>query len=300
MKLAIGLATRGRPELLARTLEVTLSNIEQTDTELLVLADRDDKVTREAFGDLLRTFPGVCFVDRERPSSLGAKYNHILSRYADVYLAMVDYAPHVTKGFDTKILEAASIYSDGYAIIYNHYANLSFPGINAATRKMTDAMGGLFPPYYPYWFVDHHVDDIGHMTGRIVFADVTIDTSKREENETKTWTQGQRDTWLWALLFDALSPERQQTALRIIDLLDEKPERKAALRNNIRMHAKRSMMVNGQARRMVGSDRSTDAWYERVKATGMAKLASVSSAQQMAWVENTFKDIAEQLAAQAA
>lgn len=295
MKLVIGLATRGRPELLKRTLDTTIANIEQSNTELLVLIDDDDKQTVSTISNL----PARTIV-RKRPYSLGDKYNHLLCHTADVYLAMVDYAPHVTKGFDTKILEAASVYSDGYAIIYNHYANLSFPGINAATHKMVQAMGGLFPPYYPYWFIDHHVDDIGQMTGRIVFADVTIDTSAREEDETKTWTQGQRDTWFWALLFDSLSVERQETALRIIDLLDETTDRKTALRNNVRMHARRSMMVNSQARRMIGANRSTDAWYERVKETGMAKLASVSSAQQMAWVDKTFSDIAEQLAARAA
>lgn len=298
MRLAINLCTRNRPELLASTIETTLRNIRSPHTVLMVSVDDDDLASAKV---VMQYLSAVQISNKPRDLSLGDKYNRVLKEApADVYLAMVDYAPHVTPGFDEKILEAASIYLDGYAIVYNRPANLSFPGINAVTHKMAVAMGGLFPGYYPYWFVDHHVDDIGQMTGRIVFADVAIDTSARQETAAKPWTQSQRDTWFWAFLFDELSRERQETARRIIGSLDETPARKRALVNNIPMVVHHSMMVNSQARHMVGADRSTDQWYEKVKAAGMKKLRSVASKQDVALVERTFADIERQLAARAA
>src|SRR5262245_65609119 len=115
-----------------------------------------------------------------RAFSLGEKYNRILTLApADVHLVMVDYAPHITEGFDEEILKAASIYSDGYAVIYNWWANLSFPGINAVTAKLAERMGGIYPTLYPYWWIDHHLDDIAQMIGRITFAEVAIDVSNR-------------------------------------------------------------------------------------------------------------------------
>ena len=298
MRLSINLCTRKRPHVLASTLDATLKNIASPHTILMVSADEDDD---ESCRMAMRFLPHVHVSIKTRDASLGEKYNRVLTEApADVYLAMVDYAPHVTSGFDQKILDAASIYPDGYAIIYNRPANLSFPGINAVTAKMATAMGGIYPAYYPYWFVDHHLDDIGQMTGRIVFADVAIDTSERKESAAKVWTQGQRDTWFWALLFDSLSQERQTTALRIIDAMEEMLARKEALRNNIPMIVHHSMMVNSQARQMVGSERSTDPWYENVKARAMAKLRSVVSADTMSSVEQAFIEIERQLAQKAA
>lgn len=299
MTLAINLATRKRPELLSRTVETTLSNISLPSTVLMISCDDDDDAGIRAAEQFASR--GVRVSVKSRDMSLGEKYNRVLKEVqADVYLAMVDYAPHVTRGFDRIITDAAEIYSDGYAIIYNRHANLSFPGINAVTAKMANAMGGIYPGFYPYWFVDHHLDDIGQMTGRIVFADVAIDTSAREESAVRTWTQGQRDTWFWALLFDLLVEERRKTALKIIGLMDEMLERKQALANNIPMIAHHSQMVNAMARQIVGSDRSTDEWYERVKANGIEKMRSIASAETMASVENSFSQIERQLAARAA
>lgn len=279
MKLTAILATRNRPHLLIPTIRKTVENIALPDTEIVICVDKDDTAT---ISELSKTEFPLC-VDisvAERELSFGEKYNRGLKiAPADVYLAMVDYAPHVTPGFDQKILDAASIYPDGYAVVYNRNANLSFPGINAVTHKLAERLGGLFPPLYPYWFVDHHLDDIAQMIGRIVFADVVIDTSARDDRPDKPWTQGQRETWFWALLFDVLAAERQALARDIIADIEDTNARKTALRNNIPMIAHHSMMVNSQARQMLGSDHTEDDWYRAVKKNGMDKFASVLTAE---------------------
>lgn len=294
MKLTIALATRGRPHLLIPTVRTTLKNIRNPLTKLVVMADEDDEATVlcrkqiEKLGASMHVAP--------RAKSLGEKYNAVMSvELGDVYLSMVDYAPHVVEGFDQRILDAAAIYPDGYAVVYNWWANQGFPGINAVTHKMAVKMGGIYPPLYPYWWVDHHLDDVARMTGRIVFADVNIDTSSRKEGPGQPWTQGKRDTWIWALLFDVLITERQAVARSIIesDDFDETPARKRALLNNFPWIAHHSAIINSAARQDPGVTLPPDDWYAGVKETGLAKLRSMLSPAQ--WQE--FESVGQQKAA---
>jgi hypothetical protein len=285
-KLSIILSTRGRPHLLVPTVRTTLKNVRNPNTRLIVMADEDDT-------DTILTRPqiekmGATMWPRPRAMSLGEKFNAGMQvEPGDVYLVMVDYAPHVTEGFDQKILDAASIYPDGYAAVYNWWANLSFPQINAVTARLAAKMGGIYPALYPYWWVDHHLDDVARMIGRIVFADVHIDTSARKDTPGKAWTQGKRDTWLWALLFDALATERQEIARSIIESVDfdETPARKRALLNNFPWITHHSACVNSGARQDAGENLPPDDWYEAVKATGLAKLRSVLTPEQWGEVE---------------
>lgn len=284
MKLSIALATRGRPHLLIPTIRSTARNISLPDTRLVILADDDDEDTVLCGPEIERINKRVTFSVAPRAKSLGAKFNRVMEvAPADVYLVMVDYAPHVTKGFDQKILDAAAIYQDGYAVVYNWNANLSFPQINAVTHKLAVKMGGIYPSFYPYWWVDHHLDDIAQFIGRIVFADVAVDTRARQENPNEPWTQGKRDTWMWALLFDALTVERQKLAQEIIKSEDfrETGSRRRALVNNIPRLVHHSMMVNSQARQDLGHDFTSDYWYAQVTAAGMQKLVEVLTPEQL-------------------
>jgi hypothetical protein len=290
MKLSIILATRGRPHLLVPTVRTTLSNVRNSNTRLVVMADEDDEATILCRPQLEKM--GATMWPSPRAKSLGEKFNAGVSvEPGDVYLVMVDYAPHITEGFDQKILDAASIYPDGHAVVYNWWANLSFPCINAVTSRLVEKMGGIYPALYPYWWVDHHLDDVARMIGRIVFADVQIDTSARKEGPDKPWTQGKRDTWFWALLFDVLSKERQEVARSIINGpdFDETPARKRALINNFPWIEHHSAIVNSAARQMVGADIPTDDWYEGVKATGVEKMRKHLTPGQWQEVETLFQ-----------
>ncbi len=214
MILSIILATRGRPHLLIPTIEQTVENMRNLNTQLVVAVDDDDKATLDAFA--ARSWSERVILSRhEREDSLGEKYNSRLTvAPADVYLVMVDYAPHATPGFDQKILDAASIFPDGIGVIYNHMANLLFPQINAVTHRMVELMGGIYPRHYPYWFVDHHLDVVAKMIDRYVGADVELDTSRRPG------TMDAREPGWWATFFDAMAPARREIARRIIEAPD--------------------------------------------------------------------------------
>jgi hypothetical protein len=190
---------------------------------------------------------------------------------------MVDYAPHVTRGFDQTILDAAAVFEDGIGVVYNHMANLSFPAMNAVTHGLVKKMGHLYPPLFPYWFVDHWLDDVARMIGRIAWADVEIDTSQRQPQAGKTWTQEYREPAFWASFYDALAPLRREMAQAIIDdpEFHETPARKALLRQSYPGIEERSVMVNAHVRAMPDAGLPHDARYLRVKAQAARILQEI-------------------------
>ena len=109
-------------------------------TTLLVNVDDDDQPSYDA---AMKYFPNIAVSRKAREDTLGEKYNRALGiAPADIYVTMVDYAPILTKGFDHRIAEAAAIYPDRLVMVHGHWANLSFPSMQAVTRQLVEAMGG--------------------------------------------------------------------------------------------------------------------------------------------------------------
>jgi len=243
--LSILLTARSRPELLRYTVETTVPNIHDPDTRLVIAADDDDTPeTLDTARDLLK-HDCVTISILPRECGLGQKVNRILTiAPADVYLHMTDYQPHVTPGFDLKIMEAASIFPDNIGVVYNHMANLSFSAIQAVTSGLVEKMGYFYPPHFPYWFVDHWLDDIARLIGRIAVADVLTDWSRRPG------THDRRDVAWWATFFDAGVVHRRKLAHAIInsdDFLEPEWRKKLLLRHHPLIE-ERSKMINDSAR----------------------------------------------------
>jgi hypothetical protein len=272
MSLSILLTARSRPELLRWTVATTVRNIQEMDTRLIVAADEDD--TPETIATAWELAEKYHFVEvsvRPREETLGAKVNRVLTiAPADVYLHMVDYRPHLTPGFDTKILEAASLFPDGIGVVYSHMANLSFPEINAVTAGLVKHMGYFYPPYFPYWFVDHWLDDIARLIGRIAVADVQTDGSRRPG------TMDRRDVAWWATFYDAAVIHRRKMAHAIInsDEFQESEWRKKLLLSHHPLIEERSKMINDSARttRWQFPPEPVDDRYRRAKSAAQAAL----------------------------
>lgn len=264
MSLTIALATRGRAPILKRTLDRTIPNLFREDTRLLVMVDEDDAETLEV------TLPSrVEKVVLPRPDSVGGKFNAAVRKApAEVYLAMVDYVAYVTPGFDQKILDAASVFPDGIGVVYNHMANLSFPYMNAVTQGYVDMTGGMYPEDFPYWFVDHWLDDIARMIDRIAVADV------RPMSDFKPPTQSHREPAFWATLFDCMMFDRRRIARSIIDSprFQEPEWRKTLLRSAHVLIEERSLMVNQMVKGMAALDTTTDERYERIRAKAVQTM----------------------------
>jgi hypothetical protein len=271
MSLSILLTARSRPELLRWTVETTVPNIREPDTRLVIAIDADD--TRETIATAwdLGKYPGVDVSVLPREDTLGAKVNRILTiAPADVYLHMVDYRPHLTPGFDTKIIEAANLFPDGIGAVYSHMANLSFPEINAVTTGLVQKMGYFYPPYFPYWFVDHWLDDIARLIGRIAVADVQTDGTRRPG------TGDRRDVAWWATFYDAGFMHRRKMAHAIINSAEfhEPQWRKKLLLQHHPLIEERSKMINDSARttRWQIPPEAVDDRYRRAKSAAQALL----------------------------
>lgn len=285
MKLVIALATRGRPALLVDTLARTLPLITEDKTQLIVMADADDGETIAAVRQQFEANAERIILNvHEREDTVAEKFNRALKFPADVYTAMVDHTHFETKGFDCKIIEAAALHTDGIGFVFNHFANMSFVGNYSWTRKAADMLGYLFPPYFPYWFIDHWVHDIALMVDRISFADVVTNSERKQV------TQEMREPAWWANWYDAAYMLRRKVALKII----ESPEFKEPYAHKERwlnpMAAARwgrieqgSVLINNDVRdRMVGNLSPDDARYQRVKQKAIAMLPELLAAMP-AW-----------------
>lgn len=210
MKLVINIITRGRPQMIMETVENFLANITSlSDTGLMVSVDDDDAATIQA----LAKFPGIHISIKPREDFIGDKWSRGFREFpdADAHMLVADYAICRTKGFDQKIIEAVELLPDNIGVVIGKFANASFSSFQVVTRGLAERMGFVYPPYFPYWFVDHWVDDIARMIGRLVYVDVEIDAVSRKQR-----TQGMRDLVFWATFFDLCRERRRECAKQVI------------------------------------------------------------------------------------
>lgn len=278
MKLTINIATRGRPELLRKTIEATLPNITRKDTTLMVSVDADDTETIESLPKI-DGYSRVYVSVKEREDSRGEKYDRALREApADVYLPAVDCAPFLKRGFDQSILDAASLFKDGIGCVYAPMVNASFPGILAPTAKLVDKIGYTYSHEYPFWFIDHELDDICRMIGRFVFCEMGFSPGP--------WRPGTtirlRDLEFWTAYYDLMALDRRAKARAIINSPDYQPGPwlKQVLANQYQVVEARSKNINWGVRQNAanieaqrGDKNPPDEGYLRAKARAEAKLS---------------------------
>jgi hypothetical protein len=264
--LTIGIVTRGRKKVVAQTALETLKNVREKGTKIVILADHDDDLEGLVLPE------GVILNVGRREDSVAGKWNRMLRLFpADVYMGMCDYRYQATPGFDTRILEGASLFKDGIGCVVQHLANLSFPAYQCVTSKMAEIMGHFYVEHFPYWFVDHWLDDICKMTGRYVYAEGETAVFPRPGNG---GTQDFREPALWASLYDALCGEREEIANRLLAEMDITDDQRAILRAQWPLIHQRSRMINGMVRGMEGNA-PHDERYNRIRAKGVEKLTEI-------------------------
>lgn len=273
-RLVLTLATRGRPDLLKWTVEHTVPNLRRDNTVILIACDNDDTATWE-MGKYLTSsaFTKVELSIRPREDTIAEKWNRGIACYdADAYGMMVDYGPFVTPGFDQNIMDTLALFPDGIGVAVGDLENLSFTKGQVATRRLVELMGGeLYPECFPYWFVDHWLDDLAQMIGRRQWCEMKCDTTRRPG------TQGLCEPGFWANLYDGLQPERHRIANAVIDVLEEPDWRKTMLRQHFAYIDQHSKMINDIVRHKKYVEAVQDERYGRVKqsAVDMMNTASV-------------------------
>ena len=244
------------------------------------MADHDDPATHDAVRKLEVAYPDrVTLSVKDREDTIAEKWNRIIDidPDADVYMSAADDDPYVTPGYDKLILEAATVFPDGIGIVYGHMANASFPRVSAPTKALVEKTGYVFPPYFPYWFVDHWMDDLVKLIGRISFANVMTDQSQVGK------TQEMREPGWWATWFDAAYMMRRQQAINIIrgnDFDGEEWEKETLIRNAPLIEFK-SRWINNHVRAMSpqyeewSGLKNDDPRYLRLKSKAIAMIPSL-------------------------
>lgn len=208
MKLSVCIASRGHPQdLLTVIKSIDDRVVDPANTTISVALDSDDGSNPEPPSIKCELRWSVA----EREDSLGAKYNRAqLNGQADWYILGADDNLFVTDGWDETIRKHASLYGTEPGLVYFGRLDGTLPTQMAIPHSFVQYQGFLFPPYWPFWFHDTWIDEIGHLTSRILWAPVHI-----QEIGGRGKTRGLRDVIFWAEFFETLRPIREEIAQRI-------------------------------------------------------------------------------------
>lgn len=208
MKLSVCIASRGHPQdLLAVIKSVDDHADDPANTLISVALDDDDESNPEPPSTRCELRWSVA----PREDSLGAKYNRAqINAIADWYVLGADDNLFVTQGWDEIIRKHAELYRGEPGLIYFGRLDGTLPTQMAIPHSFISYQGFLFPPYWPFWFHDTWIDEIGHLTSRILWAPIQI-----QEIGGRGKTRGLRDVIFWAEFFELLRPAREEIAQRI-------------------------------------------------------------------------------------
>lgn len=287
MKLNLVIAARAKPEELAYVIAECDRNIADTNNTMISVAlDHDDDSLNQ------RTAPEtrceLLWNVAPREDSLGAKYSRAASLSpADLYVLGADDNAFITEGWDEKIRSRQALFPDSLGLVYFGRLDGTLPVNMAIPHALLEVQGFLFPPYWPTWWHDTWTDEIAHMTGRHLWAEIAV-----EEIGGRGQTRGLRDVVFWAKLFEATRPEREQTAMRLNQLYNAKfPWRLAQLEQALplmraffsnRTQRLRDPATAGQYEKRMSHDAPADERYMRIKAQAEAKLAGLMGTEQAA------------------
>lgn len=280
MKVNCCIPSRGRHKLVGDCVRQLLATAKLEDTRIVVGLDDDEAVAADT------QFPGdgerAIYSIEPREDSLGAKYNRCaVASPADIYVLWSDDQTITSPGWDQVLVETAKQFTDGIGVLYfGKVPGILQPGM-AVTQGFIDQVGYFAPPYFPYWWHDTTIDEIGRLSGRIVNCDITV----KMLADLKGASRGVRDIAWWANFFDATRPERIAAADRIIDSGNDQPYRRTQLRQQragmIRLlrereSGNRDAVTARDREKYFAFDAPADERYARVKATAQ-RMLEVSS-----------------------
>lgn len=225
MKIAVCIASRGRPEQLRKTLEYLQSTMELPETVISVAIDSDDML-----GDAFVNTPRVLWSSYPREDCLGEKYNRAQKQVdADVFLLWADDMTIITPAWDRKLADAAKTFgADAGVLYFGKVEGVFLPGV-AVNKKMIEYMGRFHNELFFFWFGETWVDEIGRFADRILHVNIDVQLLEGVKGKSR----GVREITFWAELFDRMRPARRAIAEKIIDESSEPTWRKIQLRQRL-------------------------------------------------------------------
>lgn len=220
MKISVVIPTRGRPEQLWQAVTSLVEAArDPARIDVLIGVDDDDAATVRAFAvgyeftDWSTTICGAPtrFIAAPRPDTLGAVTNNLAAKATgDIIMAFPDDFK-ISQGWDEALIHASNWAGDSPAAFYpNDPTHPDFPSIFAVNRAWLETVGFLCAPWFPYWFADTWIYEVGFLSRRLIQFHATVgDFASRGE------TIGLRDIAFWAQFFEAMRPFRERQAMEI-------------------------------------------------------------------------------------
>jgi len=242
-EISILCATRGRPEMLSQSLtSLQATTLNKEKTHLWIYVDEDDTVTRQAIEAKTILDPGLPIHWHIAPRTAGLGQIHqalwnASGRVSEVYMFASDKSHFATTGWDEIIRAKAAEHSDGVMLAFAHDPNTADQGTYPILGwNWIRTLGYFFPGYFPFWFDDLWVDQIGRMVGRFHKLPIVIAPVGGERGR----TQRMRNVPFWTRFFQLMLPERKNAARKLIEAMHPHDEaaRAAALKTMEEVAAK--------------------------------------------------------------
>lgn len=273
MAISVCIPSRGRSELLERSLAKYIDGSVLPDTVLSVVLDDDDAMTYHMPKSTMVKIKII-----PRPDTLGAKWNAAaIAHKADIYVIGADDAAIVSPAWDQKLQHAADHFQGSVGVLfYGKVDGVAWPGI-AVTQKYIDVVGRFCPEDFPVWFSDTEIDEIGRLADRILYVDLQVELLQPLGSNSR----GIKDVQFWAEYFDRTRPLRRLAAEKIIEQSNTPPWRAVQLRQRMphleQILAQRNSKLRDRAQaaqleQFYSFDAGNSERYERVKAAAVKTL----------------------------
>ena len=258
-RIALLLPTRGRPASLRRTIDSIGATASRRDEVVVVVGvDDDDEATLELATRYRPDIP-ILWSAGPQERTLGHLWNRLAAAEhgCDVLAMQTDDNVMETPGWDEHYRGAASDMPLGFGTAWPHDV-LHGPDFCTApviTRRMMERMGFFVPPWFPYWFHDTWLEEMGAFVACRLPLSVRLGSPDGRGS-----TQNMRDFAFWSAFFDATRVLRMRLALQLID---EMYAGQRALRLSLRFGMRAvAMFYAGRNRQIVTMERAAAASRE--------------------------------------
>lgn len=277
---ALCIASRGRPEKLLKAIKAADQwAAVHASTIISVALDDDDHTIPEK----PETRCQLVWNIGPREDTLGAKYNRAAEAPADIHALWVDDVLMNTIGWDAKLAEAyEALPDDKVGLIYFGGMNGGLPNFCAPTINWQREVGFFMPPYFPTWWHETWLDEIGKLTGRTIWADIQLSHISQNNK-----TISLREPAFWAKVFDDLRPIRAGAAYNILSKYDSKFQRAHVLQewgHIIHFLEERNALLRDPSKQKLfeamGEQNPEDERYLRAKSAALALVERVNASQK--------------------
>jgi hypothetical protein len=219
------LPTRGRPQMLGEVFD----SIEQTAAQKAKVAvwlyiDHDDQPTLDAIhgGQFGKYSFAIHWLVGDRTASLGELHNltwQACTSGSGIFMLHADDTSFVTAGWDDIIRNAFNQYPDRILVAHPHEPELHEPTFQMILSAEWMAVTGYFSTaYFPFWFDDVWLDQIGQIIGRRAQLPIKLGLIGG-----KGKTMRMRNMAFWTSFYNHTLEERVQTAAKLRNVICPQP-----------------------------------------------------------------------------